>query len=256
MLKQKLPQQEQGFTLVEVLVAILIITLFVTTAMQAVVIAATFKARARELAEATIWIQEDLETVKSNVASLQYTSLNTLAPVGTTSIIVNSVYGFRDGDVLKIGTAPSSTEHTIATGGINSTTKTITVVSALATSQPANQPVVATTRCTGVSTTPGLADHFTGLADHLRDWISDTDPSNGITDLTTGETVVETSKTSTTNKVFTLKRTTTISTTALPSAPPHNLLRVSYEVLTTSLPLKSIAKFNTEVIPDAAFQCP
>lgn len=64
MFKLKLPKQEQGFTLVEVLVAILITTLFVAVSMQAMVLAAVFKTRAQESAEATTWIQEDLENVK------------------------------------------------------------------------------------------------------------------------------------------------------------------------------------------------
>lgn len=64
MLKLKLPQHEQGFTLTEVLVAILITTVFVATAMQAIVIAAVMKAKARQYAEATTWIQQDLESVK------------------------------------------------------------------------------------------------------------------------------------------------------------------------------------------------
>lgn len=64
MFKPKLPQQEQGFTLVEVLVAILITTLFVAVSMQAMVLAAVFKSRAQEFAQATTWIQEDLENVK------------------------------------------------------------------------------------------------------------------------------------------------------------------------------------------------
>lgn len=64
MFKPQSPQQEQGFTLVEVLVAILITTLFVGVTMQSMVIAAIFKARAKQFTEATIWIQKDLENVK------------------------------------------------------------------------------------------------------------------------------------------------------------------------------------------------
>lgn len=64
MYKPKLPQHEQGFTLVEVLVAILITTVFVAVGMQAVVIAAVFKARAEQYSKATNWIQENLETVR------------------------------------------------------------------------------------------------------------------------------------------------------------------------------------------------
>lgn len=61
---------ENGFTLVEVLVAVLLTTLFVATAMQAVAISALMKLRAREYSEAITWIQEDVETVKSISSNL------------------------------------------------------------------------------------------------------------------------------------------------------------------------------------------
>lgn len=57
-------QQDQGFTLVEVLVSILIATIFVATALQGMVIASLFKARAQEYTEATTWVQEDLESLR------------------------------------------------------------------------------------------------------------------------------------------------------------------------------------------------
>ncbi len=71
MLKQKPHIVEQGFTLTEVLVAILITSVFVATAMQAVVIAAVMKVKARQYAEATTWIQEDLENVKFQASQYQ-----------------------------------------------------------------------------------------------------------------------------------------------------------------------------------------
>jgi prepilin-type N-terminal cleavage/methylation domain-containing protein len=61
MFQQKLPQQEQGFTLVEVLVAILIVSVFIGTSMQAMVLATVFKVRAREYTKATTWAQEDID---------------------------------------------------------------------------------------------------------------------------------------------------------------------------------------------------
>jgi Tfp pilus assembly protein PilV len=64
MLKKKPLKPEQGFTVIEALFAILIATIFVTVAMQMMAIAAIFKARAQQNAEATTWIQEDLENVK------------------------------------------------------------------------------------------------------------------------------------------------------------------------------------------------
>ncbi len=58
------PKPAQGFTLVEVLVGILLISAFLGTAMQAIVAATAFKIRAQELSEATVWIQQDQELVR------------------------------------------------------------------------------------------------------------------------------------------------------------------------------------------------
>lgn len=59
----KSAQDGQGFTLVEVLVAMLITSVFFAVALQAVMIAAVLKARAEQHDEAATWIQEDLESV-------------------------------------------------------------------------------------------------------------------------------------------------------------------------------------------------
>ncbi|WP_299044368.1 prepilin-type N-terminal cleavage/methylation domain-containing protein, partial [uncultured Thermosynechococcus sp.] len=56
--------RSQGFTLAEVLASILIISLFTLSALQTLVIAAFFQANARKFAEASNWIQEDLENIK------------------------------------------------------------------------------------------------------------------------------------------------------------------------------------------------
>lgn len=57
-------QRSQGFTLAEVLASILVISLFTIAAMQAIVVAAFFQADARKFAEASHWIQDDLENIK------------------------------------------------------------------------------------------------------------------------------------------------------------------------------------------------
>lgn len=70
------PQSKQnhntGFTLVEVLVGLLVIVGFISTAMQALVTATVFKVKGQELSEATTWIQEDLEMVKFKANRLHY----------------------------------------------------------------------------------------------------------------------------------------------------------------------------------------
>ena len=53
--------RQQGFTLIEVLVSMLIIVIFIAIALNLIVIAAIFKARAEQYDRAVVWIQEDLE---------------------------------------------------------------------------------------------------------------------------------------------------------------------------------------------------
>ena len=53
--------RQQGFTLIEVLVSMLIIVTFIAIALNLIVIAAIFKARAEQYDRAVVWIQEDLK---------------------------------------------------------------------------------------------------------------------------------------------------------------------------------------------------
>lgn len=71
-LKEITPKRNDGFTLVEVLVGLLVIVGFISTAMQALVTATVFKVKGQELSEATTWIQEDLEMVKFKANRLHY----------------------------------------------------------------------------------------------------------------------------------------------------------------------------------------
>ena len=67
--------QEAGFTLSEVLVAILLVTTFVAVAMQGLVVAMLLKSKALQIAEANRWVQADLEQIRSQV-SLSQLALN------------------------------------------------------------------------------------------------------------------------------------------------------------------------------------
>lgn len=303
MLKPKSSKQEQGFTLVEVLVAILIATIFVTVAMQMMVIAAMFKVRAQEDAEATNWIQEDLENVRYQAANYKTTSLTANANSGISSITVASSDDFEVNDRLRVGsdtliyrvttksgttlnitpnlgtnqsqgaavlmdsvistslTADQSSGNSSITvasvdnfavndrvqvgtetttyliSAINSATKTLTITPSLRTNKSEGDAVALSTRCKPTAPEDGFADG-------LRDKISGSN-------LTTTTNSVSVSKTSNfTNKPYTLTRTTTLSSEA-----PYNLLQVRYDVSPTSGG-SSIANFYTEVIPNAALQCP
>jgi hypothetical protein len=65
--------QEGGFTLSEVLIAILLITTFVAVALQGLVIAMLLKSKALQIAEANRWVQADLEQIRSQIALSQLT---------------------------------------------------------------------------------------------------------------------------------------------------------------------------------------
>lgn len=236
MFKQKLSKQEQGFTLIEVLVAILIATIFITVAMQMIVIATVFKAKAQENSEATTWIQEDLENVRYEAGKLQFplrTSLTADATAGTTSIIVGSTTDLAVDDILKIGLDSSKYKITAISG------TTLNITPKLAIAQVTNAAIAETTMCS--------ASQTNALADALRDRIMDA------SDLVSSQPSTAPSKTFRTRKQFTMSKTATVSGNA-----PYNLLQLKYEVSPGSTfdATKKIASFYTEVIPNVAFQCP
>jgi hypothetical protein len=62
---------EAGFTMSEVLVAILITTTFVSVALQGMVVAVLLKAKALHLSEADRWVQTDIESIRAKMALSQ-----------------------------------------------------------------------------------------------------------------------------------------------------------------------------------------
>lgn len=235
MLKLKLSRLEQGFTLVEVMISILIVSMFVAVSLQSMVFAAYFKARAKGFNQAKIWIQEDLENLRYQASQLQNTSLRTDADPGATVLQVVSIKGFEPGDSLLIGTG--STSETIAVEGVDAANRTIRLSSGLTTAQSARAHVVATTKCNAGSTDTGFADH---LQDNL------TALSQGNANSTTKTFLRD--ETHPEDKTYTLTRTPTVRNVA-----PYEVLQLTYSVTRGGDPAMTI---YTEVTPDAVFQCP
>lgn len=261
MFKPKLSKQEQGFTLVEVLVAILIATIFITVAMQMMVIASVFKVKAQENTEATTWIQEDLETVRYQAGKLLFTALTGVTTAGASSIIVRSPNNSTDlavNGTLKIGSDSGSYKITGISGpalnnvtGINETTLNITPQ--LTKTQVANAAIAITTRCSA-----GQTD---GLADALRDAVigsNQTTNSNDVDNPPSSGNNQSNTNAALSSKLFTNKRYTLRRKTTLSASSPYNVLQLKYEVSqgTTFDATQKIATFYTEVIPNVAFQCP
>lgn len=243
MFKPKLPQQEQGFTLVEVLVAILITTLFVSIAMQAVVIAAVFKARARQFTEATNWIQKDLETVRQQTAILGSTTLS--ATPTANSLLVSSSTGFQAGNSLQIGTI-SNILYTISNTYTPGST-TIPVTPPLTSTQILDAHVgtpvsvvttgnTNTTLCYANAQDNGFGNLLSNNLPAVPSETSNSGNPNSGTKRIAGAT-------------YTLSRNPTVR-----NAAPFEVLQITYSVAKGTNP--PIATLNTEVIPNAAFQCP
>jgi hypothetical protein len=66
--------QTGGFTLSEVLLAILLTTIFVAVALQGMVVAMLLKSKALHMAEADRWVQADLEQIRSQLTVRQLPS--------------------------------------------------------------------------------------------------------------------------------------------------------------------------------------
>jgi prepilin-type N-terminal cleavage/methylation domain-containing protein len=62
-------QTAQGFTMVEVIVAMLLTLIFTAISMQAIVMGTAVKVHGDEIADATSWIQEDLEDITTQATT-------------------------------------------------------------------------------------------------------------------------------------------------------------------------------------------
>ena len=69
MFKLNLTRKQTGFTMIEGLLAILTITLFLTGTLQLIAINTFYKMKNKQEAQASFWIQEDLEEVRSLAAA-------------------------------------------------------------------------------------------------------------------------------------------------------------------------------------------
>ncbi|NJM66090.1 MAG: prepilin-type N-terminal cleavage/methylation domain-containing protein [Acaryochloris sp. RU_4_1] len=255
--------KHKGFTLTEVLVGLLIASLFMATSMQAFVASTSFKARARQISEANNWVQDDLENVKTlslDVQQVPYTQAELLQAVSAsqnTLIVkgVNSGLRARDanynalapadqmkygGDALIIGS--DSNDNIIQAITTDSTTTPprtlITLVNNLQTTQLQGSDVHVIARCRPQNASAS------GFAAYLKATL-ETRPVAGNTNTATPNIGTRTIL----GKAFTLTRRTTIK-----NLTPFQVLELAYRVTDNSG--QTIATANTEVVPNAFFRCP
>jgi type II secretory pathway pseudopilin PulG len=234
-----------GFTLVESLAGVLIITLFVAVSMQSFMVANQFKIKAKQISEADAWVNQDLEGVKALAADtiqIPYTSTELLEDVeaGESVIKINVTSGFVVGDSIVVGSDSNSNViddiqlQTDATTGADYLE--ITLVDELSTSQFAGNSAIVFARCRADVATGGFAAY---LREQLPAVESETD--NAVDPNTGTKTIA--------GKVYTIQRTPTIK-----PDEPYQVLELRYSVAANSE--SPILEVNSEVIPNAFFSCP
>jgi type II secretory pathway pseudopilin PulG len=100
-------ESQAGFAMIEVLVGMLIMTLFIGISMQFMVYSSLLKARAQQYSEAMTWIQQDLEQLKYQASGYKSNVLKVAATAASTSIALTSSQNFEVNDKITIGADPT-----------------------------------------------------------------------------------------------------------------------------------------------------
>ncbi|WP_404789401.1 prepilin-type N-terminal cleavage/methylation domain-containing protein [Altericista sp. CCNU0014] len=112
-------QTAQGFTMIEVVVGILLVSIFTAISMQAIVMATSIKIRGDEVADATRLIEQDIEEISeiaNRSVAMGYDSASSKYTVNTASDLCNP------GTDPTKGYAQLLKDQTMSTGLISSTT--------------------------------------------------------------------------------------------------------------------------------------
>jgi prepilin-type N-terminal cleavage/methylation domain-containing protein len=94
-----------GFSLVEVLVSLIILSIFIGLSMQAFMVAVILKARAEQKDEATNWVQEDLELVKYQAKEYEKNAYPYSAKCNATNTTNGLAASFLNDSVAGLGGA-------------------------------------------------------------------------------------------------------------------------------------------------------
>ena len=107
--------KNQGFTLLEVIIAILTITAFLTVTLQLMAVDALYRVRAKRQAQANFWIQEDFEDVKFLASTLDVNSTPANPNVSADVCTGNEGYATALRRQLTAPTTPIPTEQLVGT---------------------------------------------------------------------------------------------------------------------------------------------
>ena len=85
---------DAGFSLLEVVVALLMIFFFTTGALEMFVLSSIFKKKAIQYTTAINLIQQDMEKIKSAADQYSFPTVTTVATAGATTVALSSTNGF------------------------------------------------------------------------------------------------------------------------------------------------------------------
>jgi len=117
---------DQGFTMFEVLVALMMSFLFLTGTLNAMVVSTIFQVRAERQAQANYWIQEDLEGVRAAAANYTVTT-------GCPSLVgesfrtnANGLPALTNATRTIVGTTATLARSSLGTGNVATLTYSVT----------------------------------------------------------------------------------------------------------------------------------
>ncbi|MEA5575423.1 type II secretion system protein [Anabaena sp. UHCC 0451] len=252
---------DSGFSLVEVLAAIIIVTFFTTVSMQMLVVSAAFKAQAKKYTTATNLIQKDLEVVRNLAGNYSFPVVASGTPtptVGATTLRLSSGNGLRTNDRIQFPGFPNV--YTITNPNpIPTATPTITINPGIISPAPVagTTVVVSNTVCSAGSASTGLANYLQQVTQGAS--YIDSSRTFSVTESgasVTYEAVVganPATMTNTNQRLWLMRNDTNVNT------PPYNTLQVRYLVVEDNNgspnSSKVVARLSSEVIPNASFQC-
>lgn len=270
---------DSGFTLLEVVVGIVVVTFFTAATMQMLVTSALFKARAKEYAAAANFIQEDFEAVRSIASEFQFPTVSNtvtppVTPANTVIQLASRLEGIIDGDRLQFTGTPDEYPKQLTTSGSPSTTITvytldttnnrITINSSpgLQSEVSAGAVLVNKTLCAAATAATGLASQFDtkiALPPGNPNFPTFTNRLELPADYNTYKSVSPTAFSLRDNRGNdTLKRLWVMRKETPVNSPPFDVLKVNYLVVKDNNGTPSnivVNQLSSEVIPNAAYQC-
>ena len=220
-----------GFSLLEVTVAVLVMTIAGVALLSFMVYATGMSVKSQQQSYGLRWIQEDAEQVKAAATNWTYGTLSNNAGILQLSGCSTSDCGLASGNLIRLRDSATLSAVTVISSNTVTLTPTPTLTPGSSTSfVPVNQ-------CMATTPSDGLATAFATALPTLAPVPTTNYVWKGTTyALTRGG--------------YSGSTTPTVSTVA-----PFNILQITYQVAPVSGPGQTFV-MSTEILPSATLQCP